>query len=85
MATIRSSFEGRRNRGGGAGLGAAVPTFGAGSSAPQEVCRCDRLTVMIIYRWKSLAFVFFLLCRKLTKRVDFYDVTGVVLVSLLLS
>ena len=31
--------------------------LGRGSSAPPEVCRCDRLTVMIINRWKSPAFV----------------------------
>jgi len=33
--------------------------LGQGSSAPPKVCQCDRLTVMIIYRWKSLAFVCF--------------------------
>jgi len=32
-----------------------------------------------------MAIRMFLLCTKLTKLVDFYDVTGVVLVSLLLS
>jgi len=33
--------------------------LGRGSSAPPEVCRCDRLTVMIIDKWKSPAFVCF--------------------------
>jgi len=80
---------------GGAGSAAAPTTFGAASSAPSKVCRCDRLSVMIIYRWKSPAFVcypresfregLFLLCTKLTKLVYFYDVTRHVLVSLLLS
>jgi len=53
--------------------------LGRSSSAPPKVCRCDRLAVMIINTR------LFLLCTKLTKLVDFYDVTGVVVVSLLLS
>ena len=44
---------------GGAGPAAAPPTFAVGYSGPPEDCRCDRLTVMIIHRWKSPAFVCF--------------------------
>jgi len=44
---------------GEAGSAAAPPSFGAGSSAPPEVCRCGRLSVMIVYRLKSPAFVCF--------------------------
>ena len=59
------------------GTSAAAPsTFGAGEqcSASPKVCRCDRLSVMIIYRWKSplTSIRLFLLCTKLTKLVDFY-------------
>jgi len=33
---------------------AAPPTFGSvGGNSSAKVCRCDRLTVMISYRWKS--------------------------------
>ena len=55
------------------------PNFCGGERAPPEVCRCDRLTVMTIYMWKSPAFVCFCFLKKLTKLVDFYDVNGGVL------
>ena len=48
-----------------------------GSSAPQKVCRCDRLTVLIIYRLVEVTSIrLFLLRTKLTKLVDFSVVTG---------
>ena len=40
---------------------------------------------MVIYMVEVTSIRLFLFCTKLTKLVDFYDVTGAVLVSLLLS
>ena len=62
------------------------PTFGVGSSAPPEVCHCDMLNDGDEYlRMEVTSIRLFLLCTKLTKLLDFYDVAGVVLVALLLA
>ena len=47
-----AQWQGRRNR--GSRDSGCSPTFGAGHQCSPGVCRCDRPTAMIIYRWKSL-------------------------------
>jgi len=51
MMMVMAEMQGRRNR--GSRVGGCSPNFWG------KVYRCDKLTVMIIYRWKSPAFACF--------------------------
>jgi len=70
---------------GGAGSTAAPLTFEVGSSASPESLSMWQTDDDDYLQVEVTSIRLFLLCTKLTKLVDFYDVTGFVLVSLLLS
>ena len=60
-----------------AGSAAAPQLLGRESSAPPEVCRCDKTDGDDYLQVEVTSIGLFLLCTKLTKLVDIYDIFAV--------